>query len=197
MADIPPEALDDPFHPPSIPTQVECLHCGEVYDSYLIQWRANSDASDRENMPGYWCCPTPDCDGIGFGFDIWPTDPDYVSEDGSMMSFDDEDGEEDDDDAYAEESLDPEIQAAVDHDLNILEQAIRDDLLPHSDDPEIEAAVQHDLEIIKSSLEDGDDEEGDEDEIDFALDDVAEDDDPEHVRGTRRSEWMDDDDIPF
>lgn len=27
---------------------------------------------------GVWCCPTPGCDGIGFCFDVWPTDADFA-----------------------------------------------------------------------------------------------------------------------
>ena len=29
----------DPFGPPAIPTLVGCLHCGEEYESYRIEWR--------------------------------------------------------------------------------------------------------------------------------------------------------------
>lgn len=62
----------DPFGPPAIPTMVGCLHCGQEYDSYRIEWRI----LDTENGPhGFWCCPIPGCDGRGFGFDILPTDP--------------------------------------------------------------------------------------------------------------------------
>ena len=82
----------DPFKPPAISTLVSCLHCGEEYDSYLIEWREETDANGRKS--GFWCCPTPGCGGAGFGCDIFPIDPDYVDEDGNKMwSFDDEDEE--------------------------------------------------------------------------------------------------------
>ena len=47
---------------------------------------------------GFWCCPTPGCDGKGFGFDIFPTNPDYRTEDGQRMWYGDEDGEDECDD---------------------------------------------------------------------------------------------------
>jgi hypothetical protein len=43
--------------------------------SYLIEWRIETDAEG--NQHGFWCCRTPGCGGVGFGFDILPTDPDY------------------------------------------------------------------------------------------------------------------------
>ncbi|HZZ79470.1 MAG TPA: hypothetical protein VFE62_13180 [Gemmataceae bacterium] len=78
----------DIFRPPEIPTLVHCIHCDEEYDSYLIEWRETvcSDGKTR----GFWCCPTPGCDGAGFGFDIFPVDPTYQDEGGAMFFTDDE-----------------------------------------------------------------------------------------------------------
>jgi hypothetical protein len=92
----------DPFRPPAIPTEVGCLHCGQEYDSYLIEWRVETD--DAGNQMGFWCCPTPGCGGRGFGFDIFPTDPDYRDEEGNKMWCDDDEGEDDED--FDEELLD-------------------------------------------------------------------------------------------
>jgi hypothetical protein len=75
---------DDIFRPPTVPIEVGCLHCQQTYESYLIEWREfiNHDGSKI----GFWCCPMPDCDGKGFGFDIFPTDPHYRrEEDGELM----------------------------------------------------------------------------------------------------------------
>lgn len=84
---------EDPFKPPAVPTEVHCLHCGRQYDSYLIEWRTRTDADGKER--GFWCCPTPGCDGKGFGFDIYPTDPDYVDEEGRLFwSVEDEEDDE-------------------------------------------------------------------------------------------------------
>jgi hypothetical protein len=88
---------NDPFGPPTISTVVHCIHCGEEYDSYKIEWRIECDADGTQH--GFWCCPMPGCDGKGFGFDIFPVDPDYRDENGELMwSGDEEDDDEDDDD---------------------------------------------------------------------------------------------------
>ena len=81
----PADPAGDPFHPPSIPTLVECLHCGEEYDSYLIEWRVDRGPDGKGY--GMWCCPTAGCDGAGFGFDIHPVDHDYVDPDGRDMGW--------------------------------------------------------------------------------------------------------------
>jgi hypothetical protein len=104
MSDNPHDPNTDPFKPPAIPTIVSCLHCGEEFDSYLIEWRIETDA-DGSSM-GFWCCPTPGCDGKGFGFDIFPLDPEYRDENGNRLWCGD-DGEdalgEDDADGLASE----------------------------------------------------------------------------------------------
>jgi hypothetical protein len=105
---MPSEPLDpqsDPFHPPDIPTEVECLHCGESYESYLIEWRVQPDADGKQH--GFWCCPTPGCDGMGFGFDILPTDPEYRDERGGWVPDDEGFGEDDlDEEDWLEDELD-------------------------------------------------------------------------------------------
>lgn len=96
MSDDPLDPASDPFKPPAIPTAVSCLHCGEEFDSYLIEWRVETGKSGTPM--GFWCCPTPGCDGKGFGFDIFPLDPDYLDENGDRMWSSDEDEEDDDGD---------------------------------------------------------------------------------------------------
>jgi hypothetical protein len=49
------------------------------------------NASD--GFEGFWMCPTPNCDGAGYCFDIFPTDPDHPDNDG-WHSFDDDDDED-------------------------------------------------------------------------------------------------------
>jgi hypothetical protein len=82
------DADADPFRPPTLSTLVGCLHCGEEYDSYRIEWRVESDRNGRPH--GFWCCPIENCDGRGFGCDIFPVDPDYRDENGDKMWMDDE-----------------------------------------------------------------------------------------------------------
>ena len=78
----------DPFYPPAVPTLVQCMHCGEVYDSYLIQWLIEPGLDGRPS--GMWRCPTENCDGAGFGFDIFPLDSDFADERGACGWSDDE-----------------------------------------------------------------------------------------------------------
>jgi hypothetical protein len=92
---------NDPFGPPAISTIVHCIHCGEEYDSYRIEWRVEHDADG--GVHGFWCCPMPDCDGKGFGFDIFPVDPEYRDENGELMwCSDDEDEDEFEDDLFTD-----------------------------------------------------------------------------------------------
>jgi hypothetical protein len=91
-ANMPDDPNSDPFKPPEIPTLVGCLHCGEEYDSYLIEWRILKTTDGR--MRGFWCCPTVGCDGLGFGCDIFPVDPDFRDERGGWCNDDDDHDEE-------------------------------------------------------------------------------------------------------
>ena len=96
MAYDPLDSQADPFRPPETAVEVSCLHCGQQYESYLIEWRVETS---RDGTPhGFWCCPTPGCDGRGFGFDIFPTDPHYHDERGGWVCDDDEEFDEDESD---------------------------------------------------------------------------------------------------
>jgi hypothetical protein len=71
--------------PPKVPVEVGCIHCGQAYSSSQIRWDpVNESNPDR----GFWRCPMPNCEGTGFLFDIWPTDPEYRDEDGNKVFFD-------------------------------------------------------------------------------------------------------------
>ena len=47
MNDDPLDPQGDPFGPPKVPVEVQCLHCGQQYESYLIEWRVETDAAGR------------------------------------------------------------------------------------------------------------------------------------------------------
>jgi hypothetical protein len=87
----------DPFRPPKTSTVVSCLHCGEEYDSYRIEWRILQDAQGRPH--GFWCCPIEGCDGKGFGIDIFPVDPNYVHENGELIFMVDDEEQDFEDEA--------------------------------------------------------------------------------------------------
>ena len=90
-----PRYASDPIPTPSGPRNADdrrLLPLWQEYESYLIEWRVFTNADGSEH--GFWCCPIPGCDGKGFGFDIFPTDPDYFDEDLRWVR-DDEDGDAD------------------------------------------------------------------------------------------------------
>jgi hypothetical protein len=105
---------NDPFGPPAISTVVHCIHCGEEYDSYRIEWRVERDADGQEH--GFWCCPMPGCGGMGFGFDIFPVDPEYRDENGELMWCSDDEEEFEDVDFEDDELGESEFAELEDDD---------------------------------------------------------------------------------
>ena len=81
----------DQMAPPKEPCECYCLHCNRVFmsDGMWFQRVINS----RDGFEGFWMCPTPNCGGAGFTFDIFPTDPDHPANAGwhAFDEFDDED----------------------------------------------------------------------------------------------------------
>lgn len=103
----------DPFKPPATSTVVSCLHCGQEYDSFRIEWRIDQSADGKPH--GFWCCQIPGCDGKGFGFDIFPVDPDFHDERGGWF-FDDEAGDDSEDGSSAE-NLQSKSDPGGDHEV--------------------------------------------------------------------------------
>ena len=101
------DPVEDGMHPPTIPQLVECIHCGEEYDSWRIEWRV--ERSDDGRVDGMWVCPMPGCDGAGFGIDIHPVDYDadgnWADSDGREMhvSFTDEDEFDEDEEDWSDD----------------------------------------------------------------------------------------------
>jgi len=91
---------DDCFAPPKEPCECWCLHCRRVFMSDEIWFQRV--VNDPQGFRGFWMCPTPNCGGAGFTFDIFPTDPCHPGNDGWYS--DDEEGE-DDEEAFDEEAL--------------------------------------------------------------------------------------------
>jgi hypothetical protein len=91
---------DDPMAPPREPCECYCLHCQRTFMSDEMWFQRV--VGDRNGFEGFWMCPTPNCDGAGFTFDIFPTDPDHPANEG-WCSCDDEDDEEEYEQEVAEE----------------------------------------------------------------------------------------------
>jgi hypothetical protein len=87
----------DAFAPPDEPCECYCLHCNRVFMSDGIWFQRVING--RPGFEGCWMCPTPNCDGKGFTFDIFPTDPNHpanagwVDDDDEDVELDEYDGE--------------------------------------------------------------------------------------------------------
>ncbi len=106
----PPGPDTDPFKPPKLNTVVACLHCNEEYDSFKIHWV--EDASWGVGG-GYWACATPGCDGKGFCFDIFPTDPEWRDENGEKVWIEDAESDEDEEAFDDEDDDDDDLRTAL------------------------------------------------------------------------------------
>ncbi len=96
----------DHFAPPAEPCECYCLHCNRVFMSDGIWFQKVINA--RDGFDGFWMCPTPNCDGAGFTFDIFPTDPHHPATEGwTEDDGDDEFFEDDDESPAAEKEYDP------------------------------------------------------------------------------------------
>ena len=117
-----PRRKDDSFAPPTVPCECHCLHCGRTFSSEGIWFQ--QVINDPQGFKGFWMCPTPNCSGAGFTFDIFPTDPSHPANEGWHYDDEDEgldagtDGDEDPDDEDDEAwSEDPALAAdAEEHD---------------------------------------------------------------------------------
>lgn len=83
--------------PPSESCECYCLHCGRVFMSDQMWFQ--KVIGDKSGFQGFWMCPTPNCGGAGFTFDIFPTDPAHPANAG-WHYLDTEDEEEFDEDAF-------------------------------------------------------------------------------------------------
>jgi hypothetical protein len=82
----------DPMAPPEVPCECYCLHCQRTFMSDRI-WLQRVRGS-QDGFEGFWMCPTPNCSGAGFTFDIFPTDPDHPGNEGWFSCGDEEEDED-------------------------------------------------------------------------------------------------------
>lgn len=79
---------DDMMSPPKVACECYCLHCNRLFMSDGIWFQRVINA--RDGFEGFWMCPTPNCGGAGFTFDIFPTDPAHPANAGWHYCDDDE-----------------------------------------------------------------------------------------------------------
>lgn len=108
-----PRRRDDCFAPPTEPCECWCLHCNRTFTSDGIWFQ--KVVNDPNGFAGFWMCPTPNCGGAGFTFDIFPTDPNHPANEG-WHSCDEEWDEEsaEAEDADAEWDPDEGLYKALD-----------------------------------------------------------------------------------
>ena len=152
----------------------------------------------RDGFEGFWMCPTPNCGGAGFTFDIFPTDPNHPANAGW---FDDDECEEDfDPDAFDQAIADGSNNEEYDPNetkWKRLDEEIGDD----ADDDDIEGEEwKHGLtpgeRLSTSSWSDDNGREWDEEQKKYDMPDER----PRQVDWSDREDQgstMRDDDIPF
>ena len=64
----------------------------------------------RDGFEGFWMCPTANCGGSGFTFDIFPTDPEHPANAGWHFS-DDEEEYDDEEGEFDPEELESDVKA--------------------------------------------------------------------------------------
>jgi hypothetical protein len=89
-----PRRRQDPMAPPTEPCECYCLHCGRAFMS--DQMWLQRIIGGRDSFDGFWMCPTPNCSGAGFTFDIFPTDPAHPANAGWFCDDDEDYMEEED-----------------------------------------------------------------------------------------------------
>ena len=93
-----PRRKNDCFAPPTEPCECYCLHCERVFSSDGIWFQRFINKRDGD-LDGVWLCPTNNCDGAGFTFDIFPTDPEHPANAGWVECDEDEEEFVDNDEA--------------------------------------------------------------------------------------------------
>lgn len=91
------ESGRDAMAPPEEPCQCSCLHCERVFMSDQMWFQRV--IGDPSGFKGYWMCPTPNCGGAGFAFDVFPIDPNHPANADWHYSDDDDEDEVGGDDA--------------------------------------------------------------------------------------------------
>ena len=126
MPSGPDEKSSDCFAPPKEPCECYCLHCHRVFMSDQIWFQKVINSQD--GFTGFWMCPTPNCSGAGFTFDIFPTDPQHPANEGWT--------DDDDDEFFDDEDDEPET--AAEYDPSEPQYADLDEIFGDDDDDDIE-----------------------------------------------------------
>jgi hypothetical protein len=124
----------DPFGPPKVPCECFCLHCRRTFLSNQIWFQKVNGA--RDGFDGFWMCPTPNCSGKGFTFDIFPVDANHPANEG--WHHDAEYDEEDDEGGEWEPESDPSNEPESEYDPEESRYKELDEIWGDEDDDDIE-----------------------------------------------------------
>ena len=102
----PDRVADDGMAPPRVPCECWCLHCHRTFMSDQMWFQRV--IGDPQGFEGFWMCPTANCGGAGFTFDIFPTDPDHPANAG--WHYDDDDEEDEDGEAEEYDPAEPKYE---------------------------------------------------------------------------------------
>jgi hypothetical protein len=131
------DPMNDALAPPREPCECYCLHCNRVFMSHQMWFQRVINA--RDGFDGFWMCPTPNCDGAGFQFDIFPTDPAHPANEGWVEFGEDDEESEDEQAAYAEYDDTDEGEASIkEYDPTETHYRQFDELLDDEPDEDIE-----------------------------------------------------------
>ena len=125
---------EDNFAPPEVPCECWCMHCRRTFSSEDIWFQRV--INDPKGFAGFWMCPTPNCSGAGFTFDIFPTDPDHPANDGWSYDDDEEETDDEETDDEEDESFDDGDAAGGEWDPAEPEYKALDEALEEDDDIE-------------------------------------------------------------
>ena len=191
----------DSMSPPKEPCECWCMCCRRTFMSTEMWFQRV--LNDPAGFNGFWMCPTPNCGGAGFNFEIFATDPEHPANKEWVHSDDpddDDSGEGEFQDDYSGDLEAMDGDAEWDPDESKWKEL--DDLLGDEDDDDIEG------EEWKYGLQPGeclaDSNQDDEAQFEDAYEDERRYDEPDQRprevdwsdREDRKGKWNEDD-IPF
>jgi len=106
--------------------------------------------NDPQGFDGFWMCPTNNCDGAGFRFDIFPTDPAHPANEG--WCYDDEESEDGEPAENGEwDASEAKYEAMAEEDEEFEDDDIEGDEWKHGIDPF--APIEETPEMIEARKE--------------------------------------------
>jgi hypothetical protein len=205
-----PRRQKDQMAPPRDPCECYCLHCGRTFMSDQMWFQ--KVIGSKDGFPGFWMCPTPNCSGAGFTFDIFPTDPTHPANAGWVYDDGEEEGEWDEEtgdflpagdsgDAEAESDYDPDEPKYKELDEMWGDRVDDDDLEGEEWKYGLQPGERPESPMSEEARREQEEEErlyDSPDERPRELDWTNREDPPRPPKGeSSQGTWADDDDIPF